>query len=114
MDPDVQREFERRDRISMWLGGAAFSVASIAFAIGGTACWKSVDAYAQVVQAERKNDEQDAAITRAQETREKVINIDARLTGIEGSVDEVKDEQRQQRKILEEIRARVGGPDATR
>jgi len=111
MDAEVQREFERRDKLNMWLGGLALTV-SLTF--GTCAIERAFTAQAQVQDTVSKNGEQDRMIERntgllgkAQETREKVIEIDARLRNIENDVGELKTGQQRQQAILEEIRREV-------
>lgn len=111
MDPDVAAEFERLEGRISW---AAKIAVSIALAVAVPVTGGAIVVYAQVNHAAAKNGEQDAAIEKGQQTREKVVEIEQRVRGIEGSVGEVKAEQREQRQILEEIRARVGGTNAAR
>lgn len=104
MDADVAAEFERLEGRITWAAKIAVTIAlSIAVPVTGGA----IVVYAQVNHAAAKNGEQDAAIEKGRETREKVVEIDQRVRGIEGAVGEVKSEQREQRQILEEIRREV-------
>lgn len=104
MEPDVRDEFTRLEGSIAWAVKVALGAAlTLAVPIGTGA----VVIYAQVQQAATKNGEQDAAIHKGQETREKVVEIDQRVRGIEGSLGDVKVEQREQRQILEEIRREV-------
>ena len=104
MDEEVRQEFSRlEDRI----GGAARWAVGLGIAIAVPVLSGALVVYAQVNQAQVKNGEQDAAIHRSQETREKVVEIETRVKAIEGSVGEVKDEQHEQRQILERIERQV-------
>ena len=104
MDDETRHEFERLESRIYW---AAKIAVTIGLAVAVPVTGGAIVVYAQVNQAASKNGEQDAAIHKSQETREKVIEVDGRLRAIEGSVDEVKDEQKSQRTILENIERRV-------
>ena len=104
MDAETRVEFERRDKLNMWLGGLALSV-SVTF--GSCALERAFTAHAQVASMEErqtnaaaKDQEHDAAIEKATETRERVIRIEGKVEGIVGTL---ADQQR----ILEEIRREV-------
>lgn len=104
MDAETRVEFERRDKLNMWLGGLALSV-SVTF--GSCALERAFTAHAQVASMEArqtnasaKDQEHDAAIEKAAETRERVIRIEGKVEGIVGTL---ADQQR----ILEEIRREV-------
>lgn len=107
MDDDTRRAFERRDKIGMWLGGLALSV-SLTF--GSCALERAFTANAEVALAETKNREQDQALDRGRETREKVIEIEQRIRAVESGLGEIKDGQKEQRVILDEIRREVRKP----
>lgn len=104
MDEEVRQEFGRlEDRI----GGAARWAIGLGLAIAVPVLSGALVVYSQVHQAVAKNGEQDVAIHRSQETREKVVEIETRIKAIEGNVGEVKDEQKEQRRILENIERQV-------
>ena len=104
MDADVAEEFARLEGRISW---AAKLAVTIGLAVAVPVTGGAIVVYAQVNQAAVKNGDQDAEISRNREAREKVLVIEQRLKGIEESVIDLKDGQKEQRSVLEEIRRDV-------